>query len=304
MKIEIQNQHYLQGTFKSGAEKNDGITIDELAEKIFQYVRVCDTRNLKRTITRHGPLAMTAANTPLRIGWSAVTSAGDFGFVDVLNVFKANHIAVDQLDGNGWSAIHAAVRRGHSEVIEMFVQGDFDIDICSQSGWTPFHVAVMKGTNLVIQQLVKAKVDINKAGPGGWSSLHLAAHLGRRDLIELLLKENASVKVVNGNGATPLYIAAQNGNHTAVKSFMDGGVSCTHPKNDMWAPLHIAAANGHVKVIELLNNNDHFDVNVVNNEGCTGLYLAVQNDKPDVVTYLMERKADPEILSRYLLKSY
>ena len=57
----------------------------QLVEKIMEYVKNDDVRNLKRLLGRRSRDDVNIlCNVPARSGWSSVTSAADFGNVDVL----------------------------------------------------------------------------------------------------------------------------------------------------------------------------------------------------------------------------
>ena len=65
----------------------DGVVSDDklaVIDKIMGYVRDDDVRNLRRLLGRHKDDLNTLCNRPSRTGWSAVTSAADFGHPDVL----------------------------------------------------------------------------------------------------------------------------------------------------------------------------------------------------------------------------
>jgi len=45
-------------------------------------------------------------------GWSAVTSAADFGHVDILRMTTDAGVPVHWADGHGWLALHVAIFQG------------------------------------------------------------------------------------------------------------------------------------------------------------------------------------------------
>jgi hypothetical protein len=56
-------------------------------------------------------------------GWSAVTSAADFGNVEVLRMITEAGVPVHWADGHGWLALHAAVFQGKYQCrVELLMQ--------------------------------------------------------------------------------------------------------------------------------------------------------------------------------------
>ena len=60
--------------------------------------------------------------------------------------------------------------------------------------------------------------------------------------------------------------------------------------------MHVACANGHIETVKVLLNT-HCDVNAVNKDGCTALFLATQNKHLQVVKMLVKRGVDVNIAS-------
>ena len=79
---EMRLSHWILHRFRdlpAGEDKS------ALIDKMMEYVKNDDVRNLKRLLGRRSRDDVNIlCNIPSRTGWSSVTSAADFGNVDVL----------------------------------------------------------------------------------------------------------------------------------------------------------------------------------------------------------------------------
>ncbi|MFG6495015.1 ankyrin repeat domain-containing protein [Fictibacillus sp. UD] len=125
------------------------------------------------------------------------------------------------------------------------------------------HQAAMDGKITEIEDLLKkGNVQIDTLNDG-WSPLHLAAHFGHIDIVRLLLEQGADVHVKSGN-------------------------------NMANTPLHAAAANmkNRQEMIGLLLSYGA-DINEQQSGGWTVLHQAAQHNDPEMISYFIEKGADP-----------
>lgn len=125
------------------------------------------------------------------------------------------------------------------------------------------HQAAMDGKKTEIEDLLKNEDVQIDALNDGWSPLHLAAHFGHIDIVRLLLEQGADVHVKSGNNMSN-------------------------------TPLHAAAANmkNRQEMIGLLLSHGA-DINEQQSGGWTILHQAAQHNDPEMISYFIERGADP-----------
>lgn len=156
--------------------------------------------------------------------------------------------------------------------------------------WTP----ELRADNVAIAQLlIDNGADIEGHGGYAWSSggrpLHLAANHDNAGVARLLLAAGADPNVVVRD-RPPLQWSVGQGVRVAETAtvLMDGGAE--------YNLLHLA----HFKLLDRLEKemgdqiNDLFPVHDA--EPTSLLHIAVRNDFPDVITWLLERGADPNLV--------
>ena len=194
-------------------------------EKIHEAIRNQKIKKIRRYITRYADVIVKLCTAPGPDGYSAVTSAADFGYVEIMTLLVTSEVPVHWSDANGWLTLHCAARQGHEQMIEYLISTHMDLDLRNRAGWTALQVAITKGHVKVVRLLVQAYADVNAQGPLGWTACHLVAHAGNLDLLEALAdtppKMKLQVTMRNDNGATPMYVAAQAGHVPLVQRFAE-----------------------------------------------------------------------------------
>jgi len=130
--------------------------------------------------------------------------------------------------------------------------------------------------------------------PKGWTCLHTACCLGRLEIVDYLLHlPNVNVTAATTQGMTPLHWAARHG-HVDIcrrllalyqepdvqKSIQVGPASKQSP---LWGP----ARHGHAKIVQLLVDTGFFDVNALDEDENSALYMATAEGHEDVVAALL-----------------
>nr|CAB3462537.1 unnamed protein product [Digitaria exilis] len=154
----------------------------------------------------------------------------------------------------------------------------------------------------------------------GRSMLHLAAKAGALDfcrfltpilvateieddevdivpVLRYLLARGGDPAAADEKGYTPLHNAAEFGHIKAVRLLLSKGVP-VDPLNSRGTPLHLATAMDHDQVVKILLDHGAdagADVNFKSPSGRPVLFQAVDNGITDIVRFLLEAGADPNI---------
>jgi ankyrin repeat protein len=161
---------------------------------------------------------------------------------------------------DGITPLHAASRGGHIGFMEFLIEQGADVNIKNASGSTPLHEAVRSGKIDAIKKLLTHNVDINAQDARGNSVLHLAI----RDV-----PLDTHREIVN------ILLAQPGINPSLWDEYGD-------------SPLHATITlNKDPEIIKVLLKKGS-DVNVRNIEGKTPLYMAIEQNRPQYVSVLLE----------------
>nr|CAB3466406.1 unnamed protein product [Digitaria exilis] len=165
-------------------------------------------------------------------------------------------------DDKGRNALHFAAGRGHLEICRFLVE--------------------------------ELGLDVNSAANGSGTSVHFAAVGGDARVLRYLLDHGGDPAVPDGKGSMPLHDAAEQG---AVRLLLSKGVD-VDPVNHRGTPLHLAAAKDRDQVVKILLEHGAdagADVNFISPSGLTVLMKAADDGLTDMVKFLLQSGADPNI---------
>ena len=128
------------------------------------------------------------------------------------------------------------------------------------------------------------------------TALSLACSGGRLEVVEILLNHGANREHRNVSDYTPLSLAASGGYVNIIELLLQHGAeinSRTGSKLGI-SPLMLAAMNGHTSAVRLLLNQGS-DINAqIETNRNTALTLACFQGRHEVVSLLLDRKANVE----------
>lgn len=137
----------------------------------------------------------------------------------------------------------------------------------------------------------------------GFTPLCTAVEGGHKDLVVDLVRLGADVNLISNNVESAMALAAQTGNMDMVKLLLGFGASVhrleqvpgtSHPPR---SPMHSACGEGHLDVVKFLQSHGA-DINESDTDcGYSAMMLAAENNRKDVVLYLIEQGADYEHLT-------
>ena len=233
-------------------------TVDKLLHAVGKRITV----TVKRYVARYANDVTKLCTTSGRKGFTAVTSAADLGYTEMLKIFREALVSLCEVDRNGWTALHLAVRTKRTATVKYLLSTNLNIDLRNKKGFTALHVAVRLELANMVELLLENGADIAVVAPGGWVAIHFAAERGRSDLIEILRSSKAKVKtrsmskfdqnLQTETGCTAMFIACQN-DHVDVVTCLSNDMGSILLRNKAgWSPIHIAASQGHTKVIQVV----------------------------------------------------
>lgn len=197
-------------------------------------------------------------------------------------------------DSNGWNSLHFASQGGDPNIIDLIVSHVPDIESRTGEGFTPLMIAASNGKENAAKYLLKKGADPFSEDKNRWISLHHASQGGSADVIDLMLSQFIDIESKTGRGETPLMIAVINGKLQAVTCLLEKGADPSLEDKKSWNSLHHAARGNNPNVIELILNH----MSVIESrtaQDYTPLMIAAGNGKVQIVTFLLEKGADPSL---------
>ncbi|MCP4370086.1 MAG: hypothetical protein GY797_18520 [Deltaproteobacteria bacterium] len=204
----------------------------------------------------------------------------------------------------GVTPLWIASQNCYSEVVRLLLEANADVNKTHVNGASPLHIASQNGHIEVVKLLLAANVDVNKANKDGFTSLFMASQNCHPEVVRLLLEANARMEKANKDGATPLYAASQNGHTEVVKLllaaknaiFIGNGISAQEqsPNSTSTIKLKVLSesmdADDITEILKLLKSGA--DVNLINENGYSPLYMASMDGHAEIVKLLLEAGAD------------
>jgi ankyrin len=201
--------------------------------------------------------------------------------------------------------VFCAVEGDDLETLEYLIQntsnnrhagGDI-LECRNHQGHTPLMVAVAWGNLRIVETLIKYGSNANSVDHCGWNSLFHAVFRSFPSpaIHHLLLDSGADVHIHSKNGYNLLHAAVRaKYPHThTIHLLKDLQVNLNHQNTKGQTPLMIATERGHHHIIHQLLGFSDIDVDRVNNEGRSALFLAVIHGYTSVVQTLLNHGANP-----------
>ncbi|XP_055945198.1 uncharacterized protein LOC129975930 [Argiope bruennichi] len=216
-----------------------------------------------------------------------------------------------------FTPLHYAARGGHADVVQLLISKGAEVDAKTLKGATPLHLAAEKGHNTVVEILLQYGADINATDFNGFTALCFAVKGGFLATSKFLLEREMVVdsvknyiwdpldfvveirryflriskpllgkdKIADGiknSSYKPLILAAQFGHYELVEILLH---RCN--TSSKLSALHWAALKGHLRIVELLINNE---INAeCDDSGCTALHLAAYEGHTEIVNFLISK---------------
>mgnify|MGYP002854647000 CR=1 FL=1 len=212
-------------------------------------------------------------NTPLIIS----ASLGDVVILQHLLAYRAD---VNAANNEGNTALIYAARYNHPEVIKMLLQPQtmqtpLDVNAQNKKGETALYWGASKGYVEVVKRLLAAGADPTIAAKDGLVPYAIAKRNGRTPVLEWFNKDVREVENAVIEQDNKQILAKRKEQQQAQKA------------DDIFA----AAASGNQSRAEELVLSNRSLLTEKNKEGKTALLVAVENNQPDMVDYLVNEGA-------------
>ncbi|WP_372997782.1 ankyrin repeat domain-containing protein [Marinobacter sp.] len=275
--------HYTANSPEKGARENDL----QLANLLIESGANIDAR----TVAGITPLYLSVANERS----------------DMTDLFASAGSDLSIPHNNGMTPLIKAVLDGNQTAAKQLIDAGADLNSRDDDGWTALHFTA-GSTGLGNRQhdyaltgmLLAAGADINAKTNEGVTPVYLAARYQRPGVLSILLENGANPNITHDDNWSPLMRAVYDGSLEIARALLDAGADTEISEKDGWRSLHLIASSNtnrnqenDEELLSLLIGANA-NINAMNDDGATPLYLAVMNDRPEMVAVFLEAGADPD----------
>jgi len=248
----------------------------------------------------------------------SLTEAAKNGDRESIRTLLKQGLKVDAAEGDGTTALLWASYRDDLETADLLIRAGASINAANDLGATPLWAASQNGGAALVRRLLKAGANPNLALLSGETPLMVASRAGSVDVVSQLLAAGARTDAHGTRGQTALMWAAAQKHPDVVKVLLAGGAdvkarSATYTEVMAVSPhglleynrsiphgndtaLLFAARIGDLESVKLLVAAGG-DVNDADAWGVTATVVAAHSGFRDVVDFLLEKGADPNLAS-------
>lgn len=254
---------------------------------------------LSKVTNREAPLLPNQERSDLtNILDKALTSTPDH---------KASHRTVitdptpDSLEQASFSFMNAITQKNYSGVEAALEKYDAKTinRLCFEGEIIALHyvLEVIKELRFVKLFVKHAnKVDFNLLDKRGYAPLHIAARNGLTEVVELFIEKTAvNINKTMPDGSTALHIAAEMGNLEIVKLLIERGkqkgININAVNSQEQTPLYLAVLNERIEVVGFLLQQPEINGNYARrSDGITPLHMAVHKRNIIIIRLFAEKK--------------
>jgi len=200
--------------------------------------------------------------------------------------------------------LHRAALAGDIEKVKKLCEKESDLNQRDIYGLVPLHYATLKGHKEVVDYLLSKGADIDYPVQMSMTfegtALFLSLKVGNDELSKFLIEKGCNLGVKTPHGADPFYYAISFGRTEIVKILISKGfdVNGIQP-GEVLLPLTSATLTGSKEMVALLLDNGAEINKLPRSEGGSPLYyVAGIGQNPEILEFLIERGADPNLKSR------
>ena len=223
-------------------------------------------------------------------------------------------VDVNASEPDGTTALHWASYRDDVESADLLIRSGARVNAANDLGATPLWMASVNGSAAMVRRLLAAGADPNAKLRLGETPVMAAARSGNPDVVRQLLVRGGNVHARAARGQTALMWAVAQKHPDVVKVLLESGAD-VGARSDTWSQVEAVSPHGHPeynRAIPYGNNTPlMFAARVgdlasarllvaaganVNDEDAWGvsvLALAAHSGFADLVTFLLDKGADP-----------
>ncbi len=229
---------------------------------------------------------------------------------------KTSSAVVNTPDGDGSTALHWAAYRDDLDASELLIRAGANVNAANDLGVTPLWTACQNGSEAMVAKLLAAGANPNAALLAGETPVMVAARAGHPAVVEQLIAKGANLNAHGSRGQTALMWAVSQKHPDAVKALLAHGAD-VKAKSDSWSQMMAVPPHGYLGYNRMIPAGGETalmfaarvgdlqsatllvgagaNVNDADAWGVSATALAAHSGFTDVVEFLLEKGADPNV---------
>lgn len=164
-------------------------------------------------------------------------------------------------DADRKTPLHLAAYNRMSDCVKLLINNGAEVDALTRFQSTPLHYASFVGSIRCAQILLECGADINAKESWGQSPLMIAVKQGNLEFVKFLLTQGPDIESVDHlDKQTALHVACCGRDFDIVRCLLDAGCAINLLDENSCTPLHLAIRrNFKEAVFLLLNRGAYYD---------------------------------------------
>ena len=227
-------------------------------------------------------------------GWAALHHSARYGSYELFRYFVDMGADIYLEIHDGRNCLHIAALYGHLKLCKILIdKHNFDVDLTDNDGCSTLHYSARYGSYYLFRYFAGMVADIYLKNHNGWNCLHIAALYGHLNISKMLIeKQDFDIDMTDNDGRSALHYSVRCGSYKIFRYFADMGADIYLKNENGWNCLHIAALYGHLNLCKILIDKHKFDVDMVDNDGCSALHYSARHGSYEIFRYFAEMGAD------------
>jgi ankyrin repeat protein len=238
--------------------------------------------------------AGAAINTDETFWSSALQNAAKARHYEIAQLLLDAKADIDTCFGRYGCALACAIEEKCKPLIKLLLDNNADVNSSGASGITPLQSAAMVNDEAIVSYLLLLGAKVNTQAPTNptrtdrtKTALQWAVYNGNMNIVSLLLDAGANINY--SQGRTALEVAVETKDHKMIFILLDAGAD---PSKDGSVSLAVKASDVGL-ILALLQRGA--GINNISHDIPTALYQAAVSEDLEMVQFLLDRGADPNI---------
>ena len=227
-------------------------------------------------------------------GQSPFLVTGVSGSVELVKYLISKQCDVLDKDSDGWTVLHKACKYGKLELVKYLVENYPELlTIRDKEGQSSFLVAGQSGSVELVEYLISKGCDALDKDNNGLTVLHYACQKGNTEVVQYLVENSGELLTMrHEDGQSPFLVAGFSGSVELVKYLISRGCDVMDKDNDGWTVLHYACQEGEQELVQYLVENYPILLTMRDKEGQSPFLVVGISGSVELVEYLISKGCD------------